>query len=88
MGTVALTAHLHAPIVPPILSISQPSSNTVNVTVVAGYPYNYALQMSTNLSSTNWVNLRSNYTVPTPITFTNLPATNSSEYFRMMSIPP
>ena len=88
MGTVALTARLQAfPPVPPVLAISQPSSNTVTVTVIAGSPYSYALQMSTNLSSTNWVNLQSNYTVPTPITFTNLPATNSSEYFRMMSIP-
>jgi hypothetical protein len=87
-GTLLLAMPLYAPPIPPVLSISQPSSNSVTVTVVSGNAYNYALQMSTDLSTTNWTSLQSNYVVPTPIVFTNMPATNNSEYFRMMSIPP
>jgi hypothetical protein len=87
-GTMVLTLHLYAPPIPPVLSISQPLSNSVTVTVVSGNAYNYALQMSTNLTTTNWINIQSNYVIPTPITFTNIPATNNPEYFRMMSLPP
>jgi hypothetical protein len=87
-GTLVLTIRLYAPPIPPVLSISRPVSNSVTVTVVSGNAYNYALQMSTNLPTTNWINIQSNYVIPTPITFTNLPATNNSEYFRMVSLPP
>jgi hypothetical protein len=87
-GTLMLTMRLYAPPVPPVISISQPLSNSVTVTVVSGNAYNYALQMSTNLTTANWINIQSNYVVPPPITFTNIPATNSSEYFRLVSLPP
>jgi hypothetical protein len=87
-GTLVWAVRLYAPPVPPVLSISGPVSNSVTVTVVSGEAYNYALQMSTNLSTTNWINIQSNYVVPTPITFTNIPATNNTEYFRMVSLPP
>ena len=87
-GTLVLTMRLYAPPIHPVLSISKPLSNSVTVTVVSGNAYNYALQMSTNLTTTNWINIRSNYVIPTPITFTNIPATNNSEYFRMVSLPP
>jgi len=87
-GAMVLTMRLYAPPIPPVLSISQPLSNSVTVTVVSGNAYNYALQMSTDLTATNWINIQSNYVIPTPITFTNIPATNNSEYFRMVSLPP
>jgi len=87
-GTLVLAVRLYAPPVPPVLSISQPLSNSVTVTVVSGNAYNYALQMSTDLTTTNWINIQSNYVIPAPITFTNIPATNNPEYFRMVSLPP
>jgi hypothetical protein len=87
-GMMFLTMRLYAPFTPPpLLAISRPTTNTVSITVVAGGSYNYALQMSTNLTGSSWVNIRTNYSFVTPVIFTNIPATNACEFFRMVSPP-
>ncbi len=60
VGTLVLAVRLYAPPIPPVLAISQPVSNSVTVTVVSGNAYNYALQMSTHLTTTTWINIQSN----------------------------
>ncbi len=87
LATTMLAMRLPAPPPPPVLSISQVVSNSVTITVTGGNPYNYALQMSTNLTAPNWVNIQTNYAVIPPIVFTNIPATNATEYFRMKNPP-
>jgi hypothetical protein len=87
LAAAMLTMRLPAPPIPPMLSISQITSNSVTITVIGGNPYNYALQMSTNLTAPNWVNIQTNYAVIPPIVFTNIPATNATEYFRMRNPP-
>jgi hypothetical protein len=87
-GTLLLTMRSYAPFIPPpILAISRPSSHTVTITITAGNPYNYALQMSTNATGSPWVSLQTNYTFVSPVVFTNIPATNPCEFFRMVSPP-
>lgn len=88
VATVMLAMRLPAPPVPPVLSISQITANSVTITVIAGDPYNYVLQASTNLTSPKWVIIATNYTVAAPVVFTNIPATNAIEYFRMVNPPP
>jgi hypothetical protein len=88
VATMMLTLRLYAPFIPPpVLAISHLKSNTVTITVISGSSYNYALQMSTNLTTPSWINIQTNYSVVPPIIFTNLPATNSCEFFRMVTPP-
>jgi hypothetical protein len=87
LATAMFAMRLPAPPIAPMLSISQVVSNSVTITVIGGNPYNYALQMSTNLTAPNWVSLQTNYAVIPPIVFTNIPATNATEYFRMRNPP-
>jgi hypothetical protein len=88
VATMMLTLRLYAPFLPPpVLAISQLKSNTITITVIRGSSYNYALQMSTNLTTPSWINIQTNYSVVPPIIFTNLPATNSCEFFRMVTPP-
>jgi hypothetical protein len=87
LATAMLAMRLPAPPIPPVLSISQVESNSVTITVIGGNPFNYALQMSTNPASTNWTSIQTNYAVLPPIVFTNIPATNATEYFRMINPP-
>ena len=88
MATMMLTLRLYAPFIhPPVLAISQLKSNTVTVTVISGSSYNYALQMSTNLAAPSWINVRTNFAVVSPIVFTNVPATNPCEFYRMVTPP-
>src|SRR5664279_4173288 len=72
-GMMLLTPRLYAPFQPPpYLAISRPTTNTVSITVVSGGSYNYALQMSTNLTGSSWVNIQTNYSFVTPVIFTNM----------------
>jgi hypothetical protein len=87
VATAMLAMRLPAPPNPPMLSINQVESNSITITVIGGNPYNYALQMSTTLTAPNWVNIQTNYAVIPPIVFTNIPATNVTEYFRMKNPP-
>jgi hypothetical protein len=87
LAAAMLAMRLPAPPIPPVLSISQITSNSVTITVIAGNPYNYVLQSSTNLTSPNWVIIATNYAVAAPVVFTNIPATNVTEYFRMRNPP-
>jgi hypothetical protein len=88
VATMMLTLRLYAPFIPPpVLAISQLKSNAVTITVISGSSYNYALQMSTNLTAPSWINIRTNYSVIPPIVFTNVPATNPCEFFRMVTPP-
>jgi hypothetical protein len=88
VATMMLTLRLYAPFIPPpVLAISHLKSNTVTITVISGSSYNYALQMSTNLTTPSWIKIRTNYAVVPPIIFTNIPATNPCEFFRMVTPP-
>jgi hypothetical protein len=88
VATMMLTLRLYAPFIPPpVLAISHLKSNSVTITVISGSSYNYALQMSTNLTTPSWIKIRTNYAVVPPIIFTNIPATNPCEFFRMVTPP-
>jgi hypothetical protein len=68
----------------PMLSISQETTNTV-VIKVKNAPADTieVLQMSTDLTGTNWIDLKSNLPdIGGVVTFTNIPATNACEFFR------
>ena len=87
-GIMMLTIRSYAPFLAlPYLAISRPTSNTVTITVTSGNPYNYTLQMSTNATGPTWVSLRTNYTFVAPVVFTNVPATNPCEFYRLVSPP-
>ena len=70
----------------PTLEIQFLSTNAVTVTANIGsrqFP-NAVLEMSTNLADTNWVRLQTNiYGGAGSIGFTNVPATNPIEFFRL-----
>ena len=88
VGMMLLTMNLYAPFIPPpSLAITRPTSNTVTVTIIAGNPYNYALQMSTNVTGSPWTSIRTNYSFVAPVVFTNIPASNTCEFFRMVTPP-
>lgn len=88
LAAAMLVMRLPAPPIPPMLSISQITSNSVTITVISGNPYNYVLETSTNLTSPDWVIIATNYAVAPQVVFTNIPATNAIEYFRMVNPPP
>jgi hypothetical protein len=88
VATMMLTLSLYAPFIPPpVLAISHLKANAVTIMVISGSSYNYALQMSTNLTTPSWINIRTNYSVVAPIIFTNILATNPCEFFRMVTPP-
>jgi hypothetical protein len=68
----------------PMLSISQETTNTVTIKVKnAPADTMEVLQMSTDLTGTNWMDLKSNFpAIDGVVTFTNIPATNACEFFR------
>jgi hypothetical protein len=66
------------------LSISQQGTNTF-IIKAKGVPAETPekLQMSTDLTTTNWIDLETNASVGGgTLTFTNIPATNACEFFR------
>jgi hypothetical protein len=68
----------------PMLSISPETTNTVTIKVKnAPADTMEVLQMSTDLTRTNWMDLKSNFpAIDGVVTFTNIPATNACEFFR------
>jgi hypothetical protein len=70
----------------PTLKIQASLTNVVTVTANTGsreFPYT-VLQVSTNLPNANWVNFQTNvYVGAGSVVFTNIPATNEVEYFRV-----
>jgi hypothetical protein len=78
VATMMLTLRLYAPFIPPpVLAISHLKSNTVTITVISGSSYNYALQMSTNLNTPSWINIRTNYAVDSSNYFYEYPGHQS-----------
>ena len=88
VGVLMLTMRLYAPVLPqiPILSVNRPVTNSVTITVTNGFPspllFPEILQMSTNLTAPNWINLQTNSPIGGVIIITNIPATNPYEFFR------
>ena len=78
------------PIPPPNFSaISYSQANGVSVTIKgASTKYPLAIQMSTDLTNTNWIWLQTNSHPASIYTFINLPATNTCEYFRAVTLTP
>ena len=77
---------LPAQVFAPNLEIQLSSTNTVTVTAisVSHLDSHVILQTSTNLADTNWFSLQTNaYSGAGPVSFTNVPATNPSEFFRV-----
>ena len=80
-----------AQVIAPTLEIQVSSTNAVTVTANVGsrvFP-NAVLEMSTNLTDTNWINLQTNiYIGAGSIVFENVPATNAIEFFRLYEYHP
>jgi hypothetical protein len=89
LAVTMLTMRSFAPngTINPIISIVySPTNNTVNVTASRVDPnYNAVLLVSTNLASTSWTAADTNINVPANgvVTWTNLPATNVSAFYRI-----
>jgi ribosomal protein L30E len=80
-GVVMLAMSSPAPV---ILSISQQGTNTF-IIKAKNVPAETSekLQMSTDLTTTNWIDLETNASiVGSTLTYTNIPATNACEFFR------
>jgi hypothetical protein len=75
---------------PYFLSISQPLTNSVTITATNFYDGEdilLILQMQTNLTATNWINIQTNLgPIDGQAVFTNIPATNTCEFFRVEGI--
>ena len=70
----------------PLLGIQPAATNTVTVSVNGiGARIHYVyLQASTNLTAAKWINVQTNFYIGAgAVTFTNIPATNASEFFRV-----
>jgi len=82
----SLAIKLPAPVIAPTLTIQPALTNVVTVTANVGstvFP-NAVLQTSTDLTTSNWVSFQTNiYGGAGPIVFTNVPATNTIEFFRL-----
>ena len=70
--------------IPIVAIVYYPTNNTVTVTSSGAQPKRFiTLQMSTDLSSTNWTNLSSNAVPNNGLNvWTNIPATNSYTFFQ------
>jgi hypothetical protein len=87
-GTLMMAWRMYAPIEisPPVISISQSTSNRDTVTGTASPALGgstWSLQMSTNLTAQSWTSIQTNSFVGGSITFTNIPATNPAAFFRI-----
>jgi hypothetical protein len=72
---------------PVISSIIYSQTDGVTVTVYKESPrYPLAVQMTTDLTTTNWISLQTNNLPAGTVAFTNLPATNATEFFRAASL--
>jgi hypothetical protein len=85
-GTLLAAKLMYAPIVvsPTYIAINASGANTVSLTVTnPGGVFPITILMATNLPSTNWIGIYTNFSSASPWVLTNLPATNRAAFFRL-----
>jgi len=76
------------PLTQPNLATPSYSNGQFSVSVSGEVGPDYALQVSTNLSSGTWVTLLETNSPPSPFTFTDINATNAQQFYRILVGPP
>jgi len=85
LNSIAVTAAVLQPTLP-LLSIKQTPTETavaITATNVLSGGHRSVLQMSAHLATANWINWQTNIPASNFTVYTNVPATNPSEFFRL-----
>jgi plastocyanin len=88
-GLTATNAISISVVTPVTLTISSPqlSSTNFQFSYAANVGLSYIVQLSTNLSATNWLMLATNTAASNPVIFTDKQATNNRAFYRVGLLP-